>query len=589
MTSRHVFSLVFAVALVGCTSLLGDFSEGPGGGADATAEGSTEGGGDDSMPIESGSGGDVIDGSSDVGMGDVSAMDVVTTDVVTSDVKPMDVASDVPPPPCGPTTCPDGCCSNNQCVQYGNQTDASCGVAGGACAACGTNLECSKTSSGCVCDATSCPNGCCNGGLTGTCELYANQSTPSCGVGGATCAACNANLECSKSASGCVCDSTSCAMGCCSGGSTGTCELYGSQSPTSCGTNGATCGGCTTPTGAVCNSGVCGCPAGWATCNGTCIDTSSDGHNCGSCGHDCQGGGCSGSVCQPAVLVPNSAISTVQDFASNGTAVVWADIGAASIVEMPSMGGTAITLASSPKVTAPWYVGIDTSQNFYAAWIDLAGGNTNLGEATLGTANSGTIQHTFSSTTFTGMWYPQGTGSYYTQVQTGTTLGIDLCNTGGACTSLKTVTSSSGARDVAYGCGNYVVFGDASNNIVYQLYTGAYTLTSIPMPFPYYFAADSTYVYWIAQQSGNVLYRAACGSTTYTQLVTNANATRFASDGTNLYFSDSNNNLVAMPVGGGTQTVLAPAAYPEMIRYIKGAVYYLDRTTKPQIVRLVYP
>ncbi len=39
-----------------------------------------------------------------------------------------------------------------------------------------------------------------------------------------------------------------------------------------------------------CNTGMCVCD--FTTCPGGCADLTTDGHNCGTCGHDCQGGGC---------------------------------------------------------------------------------------------------------------------------------------------------------------------------------------------------------------------------------------------------------------------------------------------------------
>src|SRR5690348_11683886 len=42
-----------------------------------------------------------------------------------------------------------------------------------------------------------------------------------------------------------------------------------------------------------------GCAAPMMDCGGTCIDPGSDPQNCGACGHDCLGGGCQGSMCQP--------------------------------------------------------------------------------------------------------------------------------------------------------------------------------------------------------------------------------------------------------------------------------------------------
>ncbi len=42
---------------------------------------------------------------------------------------------------------------------------------------------------------------------------------------------------------------------------------------------------------------------GLTACGSACVDTRNDPHNCGRCGHDCLGGTCSASACQPVVLV----------------------------------------------------------------------------------------------------------------------------------------------------------------------------------------------------------------------------------------------------------------------------------------------
>jgi hypothetical protein len=47
------------------------------------------------------------------------------------------------------------------------------------------------------------------------------------------------------------------------------------------------------------------CDAGLTTCGGSCVDLSTDGRNCGACGHDCLGGGCSASACLPLVIATN--------------------------------------------------------------------------------------------------------------------------------------------------------------------------------------------------------------------------------------------------------------------------------------------
>ena len=128
------------------------------------------------------------------------------------------------------------------------------------CGACGKTCAPGQACSGggCTCTATSCTAGCCSGA---TCVLYASQNSAQCGSG-KTCGPCGTGLDCNANTAGqCVCDSTSCASGCCSNSTT--CELYASQSNGSCGTGGATCGSC--GSGISCNTsgGLClGCGAG---------------------------------------------------------------------------------------------------------------------------------------------------------------------------------------------------------------------------------------------------------------------------------------------------------------------------------------
>jgi hypothetical protein len=72
----------------------------------------------------------------------------------------------------------------------------------------------------------------------------------------------------------------------------------------------ATCPAPTTGAGTgagVCVNDACGiaCPAAYPTLCSTsdsCVDTTSDGKNCGACGHDCLGGACTAGQCQPIGL-----------------------------------------------------------------------------------------------------------------------------------------------------------------------------------------------------------------------------------------------------------------------------------------------
>src|SRR5579859_4125816 len=56
-----------------------------------------------------------------------------------------------------------------------------------------------------------------------------------------------------------------------------------------------------------------------AACNPATLDT--DGHNCGACGHDCQGGACSNGACQPVTLA--SGQSGIQKLVIDATTLYW--------------------------------------------------------------------------------------------------------------------------------------------------------------------------------------------------------------------------------------------------------------------------
>ncbi len=91
---------------------------------------------------------------------------------------------------CGPTTCPGGCCDSSGVCQSGSQNNA-CGIGGNACTNCTQLAEVCDASQACEvppppCTPTSCANGCCD--ANGVCE--AGFLDTACGQGGATCANC---------------------------------------------------------------------------------------------------------------------------------------------------------------------------------------------------------------------------------------------------------------------------------------------------------------------------------------------------------------------------------------------------------------
>lgn len=88
------------------------------------------------------------------------------------------------------------------------------------------------------------------------------------------------------------------------------------------------------------------CDAGEMLCGATCVNTSSNGSNCGSCGHSCQGGGCAGGKCQALQMF--SAVPA--DIVLAGGNIFWVD-GTSGVWSCPiasCTGGTEVTTGSAP-------------------------------------------------------------------------------------------------------------------------------------------------------------------------------------------------------------------------------------------------
>lgn len=180
---------------------------------------------------------------------------------------------------CTDASCPDGCCWDDQCV---DSTFEHCGTGtacvtcdegadactGGACTcgggpACGDGQRC--VDGACACDATSCPDGCCDGLVCRIGEATA------CGTGGGACTACgplanacvDGQCRCGTGSpcvdgqvceSGtCRCTAFSCPDGCCSGQTCYESNVF------HCGTLGRACQACGMRGDGCSEDGACTC------------------------------------------------------------------------------------------------------------------------------------------------------------------------------------------------------------------------------------------------------------------------------------------------------------------------------------------
>ncbi len=175
-------------------------------------------------------------------------------------------------------------------------------------------LNCSMCGSACPV-VTGGGNATCSGGTCGvSCESGEHQcgTTTMCALDtdithcGATCVACTAPTGGSVSCTGGAC------VQACPGSDSvcaGTC-VDTTTNPSYCGSCSTTC---SAPKSA-CSGSACVCPATTPTfcsSSNTCVNTNSDAANCGSCGHSCQGGACTGGVCQPTAIYTKGTFESV--------------------------------------------------------------------------------------------------------------------------------------------------------------------------------------------------------------------------------------------------------------------------------------
>jgi hypothetical protein len=99
-----------------------------------------------------------------------------------------------------------------------------------------------------------------------------------------------------------------------------------------------------------------------------CTNTVTDPHNCGSCGHDCQGGACEAGVCQPFVL------AAAEEFPSllrvDDRDVYWLNAGGfdgAKVRAVPKAGGSSRTVAKLPDGAMGVSMALDEGHVYWLA------------------------------------------------------------------------------------------------------------------------------------------------------------------------------------------------------------------------------
>lgn len=107
-------------------------------------------------------------------------------------------------------------------------------------------------------------------------------------------------------------------------------------------------------------SASCSCEEGLAACATGCFDLETDPNNCGSCGHGCQGQGCSDGRCEPATIVSGQAVTYRMALSD---AELFFINGEGDLNRVSKQGGPTVAIAVSTDLRG---VGVDGDTLFWA-------------------------------------------------------------------------------------------------------------------------------------------------------------------------------------------------------------------------------
>jgi hypothetical protein len=352
------------------------------------------------------------------------------------------------------------------------------------------------------------------------------------------------------------------------------------ESVTSCGANGATCGGCGEGANG-CASGGCQCNGGAACsgktcCSSGCANLMTDAANCGACGRTCPGGTCTGGACQATTLGSISDGTDLNGITVVGSTVCVSDADDGDIFCLPATGGMPTVSVSGQN--GPYWMATDGT-NLY--WTDddassafgrveengsvLSGSEE--GAAVIAVTSSG-LAAWDDSMEDTIRAYVGGTAVTVASGQNNPT-SVAVSGTSVFWTSF---TTSPGTIAV---CANVTSTGcSTSIQTLWQV-----AATSL--------ATDSTYVYWTLSTTPGGVFRCAqsgCVGNMATQIYSGGQPVEIVTDATNVYFSDSSNNTIEWcPVTGCPGNVpnllAANAGNPPEIALDASSLYWTNAAT----------
>jgi hypothetical protein len=311
-----------------------------------------------------------------------------------------------------------------------------------------------------------------------------------------------------------------------------------------------------------------------------------DSHNCGSCGHDCLGGNCSGGLCQPFTLA--TSVTGYDMVVSNGT-LFWVDqvamVGNVWTCTVSNNHCTPGTFASNQNV--PERITLGGVGNGTVFWSDYGSGTTNDGTVMSLPLAGGPTPFTEASN----LWIPQGVGAdatylfwvqSYSPTNNPTLTRLTLSNM-----STSNLPTGAGSAPTAVAVGGGTVYWSndlTTNGAVDMSPEDSLSLGTVDtgQSAPYAISVDGTYVYWVDYTATGTVWQYTISNSGKRAVGTNQNfPTRVVSDTTHAYWIDEgvasgfDGSLVEWDVASSSSVIRASGlARPSSLAMDANAVYF---------------
>ena len=307
---------------------------------------------------------------------------------------------------------------------------------------------------------------------------------------------------------------------------------------------------------------------------GLCTDTDSYPGNCGACGHDCLGGGCSAGACLPFAVF-SEATGFPSSIAIDANRLYWTETEYNKVMTLPLSGGNATLLSAAERPTA---IAVNGDAVY---WVTQGGALSRLRftESTPTTLATSAGESTGLALSARSAYWTtiaaDGTGN-----GVGSVLSIPL---GGGAVGAISATENVPAGIVVTASSLYWLdlntqFPLGSTSLVQAPLAGGAPVTLVARASgqPNGLDAIATYGNNVFFTIQGTLYRLPLSGGQSTRLATNVAATALAVDGSGIY-ATARGEVLFVPLAGGIATPLAQGLFsPRGLVLDDKAIYFTD-------------